>query len=465
MFKKKFFYYFTVWLITILITIIWTFENPEKIDKVKNTLKYDFSIGNILSQLKSKVIQKKYQSVQKKRSIEIDSAYNLLNLDYFTIPVYSSYGGISQIGKNILYVSGDGDLYLLKEDDLNKEKYKFDKINAKKIKNNKKIFVEKNEPIVGKNAEKYFGIKDIIINKFANFDNKLLLASSLDYNKNKDCYILSVFLSEILNEKKLEISDWRKIFSTKKCLSVNLTKNPKFAGASAGGRLFKFDEESILISIGDFYADGVNGPMQSQNLSNLYGKILKVNINDLTSEIYSFGHRNPQGLYIDKNKNIFSTEHGPTGGDELNLVVQNNNYGWPYATYGTNYKSYDAYDKAADNLIKEWPIDKTNNTHDGYTKPLFSWGNQLGISNLIVYENDYFAKWNNNLIISSLATKQLVRMIYDYENQSILYKENIKVGKRIRDLILLNNGKIALLTDRGKKLNEYPEIIIVSKKN
>ena len=315
-----------------------------------------------------------------------------------------------------------------------------------------------------KNAEKYFGIKDILVEKFEGFENQLLLVSTIDYKETKDCYVMSVFYAEILNEDLFNLSSWKNFFSTNQCLSIDLTTNPKFAAASAGGRLVKFDDNSILLSVGDFYADGVNGPILSQDLSNSYGKILKININNFESNIFSFGHRNPQGLFIDDNKNIFATEHGPTGGDEINLVLKGNNYGWPYATYGTNYKSFDAYKKKADDNRKVWPIDKSNNSHANYTKPLFSWGNQFGISNLIVYDADYFNNWNNNLIVTSLATKQIVRFVYDYKKQAILYKENIKIGKRIRDIILMNDGRIALLTDRGKKLSDYPEIIIISKK-
>ena len=133
---------------------------------------------------------------------------------------------------------------------------------------------------------------------------------------------MSVFFSEIISENELQITNWKKIFSSEKCLSINLTKKPNFAAASAGGRIVKFDDENILLSIGDFYADGVNGPMLSQDLNNDYGKILKINIKTKKHEIFSFGHRNPQGLYIDNDGNIFSTEHGPRGGDELNLIKQ-----------------------------------------------------------------------------------------------------------------------------------------------
>lgn len=454
-----------LWLISILISIVWTFEHPEKITKFKNILKYDFSFRKIFISLKSKTTKENLDSKKEIKNIKIGTAYNNIELEYFSVPTYSSYGGIAPIGDNILYLSGDSDLFLLKKHNNKKIKFEFEEVFSSRIDNKKKIFIKNNEKKVGNYAERFFGVKDILVDNFKDFKNKLLFASSLQYNESNDCYTVGVFYSEIINTDAFEISKWKNIFSTKKCLTVDLTTNPSFAAASAGGRLIKIDEDHILLSIGDFYADGVNGPAMSQDLSNMYGKMIKINIKNLSYEIFSYGHRNPQGLFIDKNSNIFSTEHGPTYGDELNLIFENNNYGWPIATYGTNYKSSDAYTKDANDNKKEWPLDITKNTHNSFSKPLFSWGNTIGISNLIVYENNYFTKWNKNLIVSTLASNQLIRMVFDDKNNSIIYKENIKLDKRIRDIIEMHDGRIALLTDRGKKLNENPEIIIISKKN
>jgi len=452
-----------LWIISILISIGWTFEHPEEITKFKNVLKYDLSFREIFKNFKSKSVKKTLSLNEKIKVVQIDTAYNTLELEYFRVPVYSSYGGIAQVDDTILYLSGDSDLFLLKKND--KKKIEFKQIISSKIENKKSLFVKNNEKKVGNYAERFFGIKDVLVDSFTGFENKLLFASSLEYNDLDDCYTMGVYYSEIINTDIFEVSKWKNIFSTEKCLTVDLTTNPRFAAASSGGRLIKIDEDNILLSIGDFYADGVNGPALSQDLTNMYGKTIKINIKNLKFEIFSYGHRNPQGLFIDNDNNIFSTEHGPTGGDELNFIIQNNNHGWPLATYGTNYKSSDAYIKEANDYKKVWPLDITENTHNFFYKPLFSWGNTLGISNLIVYENNYFTKWNRNLIISTLASKQLIRMVFDYDNKSIIYKENIKLDKRIRDIIELNDGRIALLTDRGKKLNENPEIIIINKKN
>ena len=174
-----------------------------------------------------------------------------------------------------------------------------------------------------------------------------------------------------------------------------------------------------------------------------------------------------QGLVVLRDGRIIEHEHGPRGGDEINLIKKDKNYGWPYATYGTNYNSYNAYSKdlqKSNNKSKRvWPVDETNNTHDNYTKPIFSWGDTFGASNLIVYENEYFDKWKKNLIVSSLAAKKLARFVYDYENNSILYLENIIIDKRIRDIISLDNGNIVLLTDIGDDVADHAEIIMISK--
>ena len=142
--------------------------------------------------------------------------------------------------------------------------------------------------------------------------------------------------------------------------------------------------------------------------------------------------------------------------DEINLIFENNNYGWPLNTFGVGYKSKIQYGEK----MKNWPPDVSNNSHNKFTKPIFSWGNTFAASNLIAYENNYYEKWNNNLIVSSLATKQLARLVVNEEKKSIILKEDIKLDVRIRDIIQLNDGRIAILTDPN---DGYREIIIIVK--
>ena len=176
---------FIIWLISILASIAWTYENPEKIKSLKNILKYDLSVGKIFKKFNSKNINEELISEKQIKSIEIDTAYNDIRLDYFTVPVYSSYGGIAQINNKILYLSGDSELFLLQKND-NKQ-FNFKKISAERIDNKKNIFVNNNEKKVGNYAERFFGIKDILVDNFSDFENKLLFASSLIYNESNDC--------------------------------------------------------------------------------------------------------------------------------------------------------------------------------------------------------------------------------------------------------------------------------------
>ena len=106
-------------------------------------------------------------------------------------------------------------------------------------------------------------------------------------------------------------------------------------------------------------------------------------------------------------------------------------------------------------------------SHDGFQKPIFSWGPRWGVSNLIVYKSGIIDKrWAGNFFISSLRAKTLTRMVFNKENKSIIYAEDIFINKRIRDIIESPDGRIVLLTDQEGGVdgyNEIPQIIFISK--
>ena len=131
-----------------------------------------------------------------------------------------------------------------------------------------------------------------------------------------------------MDVESFKLDKWKN-FSSKKCLTINLTQNPKFAAYSAGGRISKLDIKYNFYNRW-FFSDGKNGPVLSQDLTNHYGKILKVNVVDGSYKIFSLGHRNPQGLYIDKDKNIFNWTWTKTWWWNKSYF-ENKNYGWPKA--------------------------------------------------------------------------------------------------------------------------------------
>jgi aldose sugar dehydrogenase len=151
-----------------------------------------------------------------------------------------------------------------------------------------------------------------------------------------------------------------------------------------------------------------------------------------TWHVFTNGHRNPEGLTFLKSGQLFSTEHGPRGGDELNVIVEGSNYGWPKVTLGTAYEDYD------------WNGATTVGRHAGYAAPLFAWVPSIGVSQLIEL-HDFHPRWNGDLLVASLKALALFRL--RLEAGRVLYSEPIWVGQRIRDLAQTEDGTIVLWTD------------------
>ena len=169
-----------------------------------------------------------------------------------------------------------------------------------------------------------YGIKDILVNE----DN---LYVSLINEKKKDCFNLKILVSKI-NREKL---NFKNFYETSECVNKK-NKHGYLAHQGAGGRMF-IGNNSIIFTTGEFR----NRPL-AQNENNDYGKILNIELKSKKSKIFSIGHRNSQGLYYSKKNNfIISTEHGPKGGDEVNINHEPEkkikNFGWPQASYGEHY--------------------------------------------------------------------------------------------------------------------------------
>ena len=175
-----------------------------------------------------------------------------------------------------------------------------------------------------------YGIKDIHI------DDNRLYVSYIGEQKNS-CHDLKIIAAD-LNEQFL---NFKLFFKTQNCVDIN-NNHGYWAPQGAGGRIVNLDNSNLLFTTGDFR----NRPL-SQDVKSDYGKILKINIQSKNSEVVSLGHRNPQGLYYsNKFDFILSTEHGPKGGDEIN--INNNpfskvkNFGWPISSYGEHYAKKNA---------------------------------------------------------------------------------------------------------------------------
>ncbi len=222
--------------------------------------------------------------------------------------------------------------------------------------------------------------------------------------------------------------DWSRVFETSPCLPVKELGHV-FMGQESGGRLALLDANTLLMTVGDLQFDGTLAEeMYAQDPAASYGKSLLIDLASGASEVFTMGHRNPQGLYVAPDGRIWSTEHGPKGGDELNLLQAGNNYGWPIVTYGTQYRS------------NTWPRNPSQGRHDGYVKSVFAWVPSIGIANVIGVEKDLFPAWQGDLLIASLRDMTLYRVRVDGQHVSLV--EPIPLGVRARDLVEADDGRI-----------------------
>jgi glucose/arabinose dehydrogenase len=205
----------------------------------------------------------------------------------------------------------------------------------------------------------------------------------------------------------------------------------------SGGRLADLGDGTILLTIGDHALNEVNSSVANvaQDPSADYGKTMRIDVMNRSAEVYSTGHRNPQGVHLAPDGRIWLTEHGPRGGDELNLLVRNVNYGWPLVTYGAAEGRY------------IWPLNTAQGRNAGYTRPVFSWLPSIGVSSLISVRQGLFGLWKNDLLVSSLRGATLFRV--RLEDDHVAYTEPIVVGRRIRDVAEAADGRIVLLLDDG----------------
>lgn len=229
--------------------------------------------------------------------------------------------------------------------------------------------------------------------------------------------------------------DWEVVFENLPALKFDSAVPAPFGTRRTGGRIVLGEHGEIFVTTADQRFDGfLNSWMASQDETSLLGKILRIDPESGDVEIHARGMRNPQGLAFDRHGNLWSTSHGPEGGDELNRIVEGENYGWPLVTYGTDYFSF------------SWPLAQRQGRHDGFTKPVYAWVPSVGVSNLLEVR-DNPGVWDGDLLVGSLSAGSLFRMrIVD---ERIVFSEPIPIGHRIRDLVQMSDGTFLLLIDSG----------------
>ena len=226
--------------------------------------------------------------------------------------------------------------------------------------------------------------------------------------------------------------------------NVIFRQQPKLSEGNHFGSRLVFDRDGYL-----FIALGENNQRPTaQDLDKLQGKIVRilpdgevprdnpfVGEDNVRPEIWSFGHRNQQGAALNPwTGKLWTHEHGPRGGDEINIPEPGKNYGWPIATHGINYS-----------LL---PIPEAKGKHvQGMVDPHHVWEKSPGISGMAFYDSSRFKAWDHNLFIGALATQELIRLQLD--GDKVVHEERLlgELKARIRDVRVGPDGYLYVLTD------------------
>jgi len=273
-----------------------------------------------------------------------------------------------------------------------------------------------------------YGIKDILIN------NNNLYVSYIGKRKG-ECYDLKIITSE-LNENYL---DFQIFYQTSNCVDAN-NNHGFWAHQGAGGRIVKLDNSNLLFTTGDFR----NRPL-AQKLESDFGKILKINIQNKKTDIVSLGHRNPQGLYYSKKFNfILSTEHGPKGGDEININIKPflkiKNFGWPISSYGEHYAKH-----YSEKILKEAPLNKSHKKF-GFEEPIKYFDPSIGISQAISLNQE-----DTEFLIGAMGNEikdQDLGIHYiklNKERKKIINHKFIPLNERVRDMVISKDKNIIVM--------------------
>ncbi|TDO99914.1 PQQ-dependent sugar dehydrogenase [Marinomonas balearica] len=215
-----------------------------------------------------------------------------------------------------------------------------------------------------------------------------------------------------------------------------------------GSRIAFDNDGHVYISVGD---RGIRN--NAQNLSSHAGSTIRLKLDgsvpkdnpfyhseNAKAEIWSYGHRNPQGLFYDRTtQRLWSNEHGPRGGDEINVIKKGGNYGWPTVSYG---KEYWSLKSVGEGTWKEGVLD---------AKKEFT--PSIAPSDLIVYRGEMFSEWNGDVISTALALRHINRLKFDSQDNVAEEKRYLRdLNERFRSIIQAPDSSLIVTTDSGKLL-------------
>jgi glucose/arabinose dehydrogenase len=265
-----------------------------------------------------------------------------------------------------------------------------------------------------------FAVTDIAVLRETSKRVRLLVS----YPRLTDKKCIEVVVDEVsYNRITSKVSKGGRWFQSKPCVPVSAVQH-------AAGRMEVIDSSSVFLTIGDLGYRKID----ERNSTGDLGSVFKVTKNKV--EKISFGHRNQQGIVLFNGTTLLASEHGPRGGDEINLIEKGVDYGWPSVTYGEPYTQGD------------YVIPGQTGTHKGYREPIKVWTPSVAPTELIQIPDSGYGKYSGGLAMGTL--RELALFFMTFSDGRISNTEKVRVGVRIRDLDVMPDQRIVATTDDGR---------------
>ncbi|MFD1863044.1 PQQ-dependent sugar dehydrogenase [Planococcus chinensis] len=296
------------------------------------------------------------------------------------------------------------------------------------------------DPIAGTpevNSEDQGGLLDVTI--APDFDESRLVF--LTFSQDVEGGTVTAVGKGVLSEDEASLEDFEVIFQAL----------PAYEGTlHYGGRIIFDDDGNLFLTTGERSDDPIRE--RAQDLDAYLGKVIHITQDgepvdtnpfvedeDALDGIYSYGHRNIQGIdFHPETGDLWIVEFGPQAGDELNIIEPGNNYGWPIVSYGLEYSG---------ELINEGI---SEHEAQGFIEPRYYWDPTSAPSGSSFYDNDAIPEWENNLFIGGLVSSYIARVVI--EGDTIVGEERLLTdeGERFRDILVTEDGALIAATDGGK---------------
>jgi glucose/arabinose dehydrogenase len=289
-------------------------------------------------------------------------------------------------------------------------------------------------------CEKKRGVKDSLI-----YDNSLFVSYTTFNKQSKNAQLVIAEFDMSTNLLKFR----RTVFTSEPPIKFD-AQDPFAQDTCESGGTLAIKEQGgrpvLFVAVGDFdlgESDEESGRTLVQDDTSSIGKIVAIDLTTASAEIYAKGIRSPTGglFYDPESDQLWEAEHGPLGGDEINLILKGKNYGWPNVTYGLPYPWWASRDFSH----------TTFGQHEGFEKPKFVFVPSIGIGRIARYPSTgKIESWRGDLFAAGMGQRNLFRL--RLEGSEFRYAESVLEGYRIRDLHIGSDGAFFMKTDNGQLL-------------